>query len=106
MPPLNAKDVLERDGLFVTLRHGVGSLLLQTIDSTDTRHESITDIHQHARGKEKGAHTENGHNTDHVNDDRMKGASLVSTEKVIPSKQTQGVGSTSPGVHEKQQEML
>jgi len=36
----------------------------------------------------------------------MKGTIFIGTEKVVPAKQTQSEGSTSPSVHEEQDEVL
>ena len=63
-PSLDAKDVLERDGLFVRLVHGIGGLLFQSVDGPDARHESVADIHEHAGGKEEGPDTQHGHHPD------------------------------------------
>ncbi len=101
-PSLNSKDILEWDWLFVGLVHCVGGLLFQSIDSTDTRHESIAHIHEHTRGKEEGSNTKHGHDSDEVDDNRMEGTVFVGTEKVVPSKERQGVGRTRPCVDQKQ----
>jgi hypothetical protein len=55
IPSLNAKDILEREWFFVGLTHRVGCLFLQSINSTNPRHESIADIHEHAGCEQKGA---------------------------------------------------
>jgi hypothetical protein len=48
MPALKAKDILKGDGFFVGMTHSaVSGLFLELINSTNTRHQSIKNIHQH-----------------------------------------------------------
>lgn len=106
MPSLNAKHILERDGFLVTLAHSVGCLFLQAVNGSNARHETVADIHEHTRGEQKCSYAQHGHDTDQMDDNRMEGAYLIRTQKVIPSKQDQGIGRTGPSVHEKEQKML
>jgi hypothetical protein len=106
MPSLNAKNVLQWNGLFVTGTHSVGGLFLESINGPNTGHESIADVHQHTRGKEEGTYTQKGHDTDQVDDDRVEGAVFVGAEKVVPAKQSQRVGGAGPSVQEEEKEVL
>lgn len=105
-PSLNAKNVLERDGFFVRLVHGIGGLLFQSVNGSDARHESVANVHEHAGGEQKGSHTQHGHHSDQMDDDGVECTVLVGTEKVVPSKEGQGVGRTRPSVNQKQQKVL
>mmetsp|Transcript_1292 Transcript_1292/g.2960 ORF Transcript_1292/g.2960 Transcript_1292/m.2960 type:complete len:280 (+) Transcript_1292:145-984(+) len=105
-PSLNPKYILEWDGLFVGLVHGVGGLLFQPIDGSDTRHETVANIHEHTRSEEESSDTKHGHDSDKVDNNRMVGTVFVGTKKVVPSKDRQSVGCASPRVDQKQQKML
>ena len=105
-PSLNSKYILEWDGLFVGLVHGVRGLLFQPIDSSDTRHETVANIHEHTRSEEESSYTQHGHDSDKVDNNRMEGTVFVSTEKVVPSKDRQRVRCTSPRIDQKQQKVL
>jgi len=108
-PSMNAgytEDILERNGFFVTLIHRVGSLFLQSIDRSNTGHETITYIHQHTWRKQKGSNAEQGHDTDQVNHHRVERTLFVRAKKVIPTKKRQRVGCTSPRVDKEEKEVL
>jgi hypothetical protein len=106
MPSLNAKDILEGNGFFIGMTHSVGGLFLESINSTNTRHQSITNIHQHGTREEEGANAKEGHNPDQVDDNWMEGTVLIRAKKVVPAKQAQGIGGTRPSVQEKEKKVL
>ena len=102
----NPKDILEGNGFFVRLIHGVGGLLFETINRPNASHETVTYVHEHTGGKEKGADTEEGHDADQMYHDGVERALIVRTEKVVPSKHGQGVCRTGPSVQQKQQKVF
>ena len=102
----HTKDIREEDGFFVGLAHGVGRLLFETINCTNPSHDAITHVHQHAAGKEKGAHGEDGHDANQMQHDRMKHTMLCGTEEVVVKEDKQSVGSTGPRVDEKETKMF
>jgi hypothetical protein len=106
MDACNAKDILEGNGFFIGLIHGVGSLFLQSINGTNTGHESVTNIHEHTGGEQKGSDTEQGHDTNKVDDNGMEGTFFIRTEKVIPAKEGERVGCTSPRIQQEEEEVF
>lgn len=106
MIPGNAEHVLERDGLLITLAHGIGGLLLQTVNRADARHDAVRYIHQHRRGEEEGADAKDGHDPHEVNDKDVEGAVLVGAEEVVEAKNTEGVGRAGPGIDEEENKVL
>jgi hypothetical protein len=86
---------------FIRLRHCVGRLLFQAINRSNPRHDTITDIHEHGRGEQKGTNRQEGHDAHQVQDDGVEGTVLIGTEKVVPTKETQGKGGRRPRVGEK-----
>jgi hypothetical protein len=105
-PSLDAKDILEGDGLFVGLVHGIGGLLFQSVNGSDTRHESVADIHEHAGSEEECSNAQHSHHPDKMDDNGMEHTIIVGAEKVVPSKERQRVGRTRPRVDQKQQKMF
>ena len=77
MKALNAKDILQGNGFFVTLTHGVGRLFFEAINGPNACHEPVTDIHQHAGGEQKGTDTQKSHDTDQVDDNGVEGTDFV-----------------------------
>ena len=104
--PGNAEDILERDGLLITLAHGIGGLLLQPVDRTDARHDAVCHIHQHRRREEERADAKDGHDPNEVNDEDVEGAVLVGAEEVVEAKDTEGVGRASPRIDEEENKVL
>lgn len=94
----DAKNVHERNGFFVRLTHGIGGLLFETINSPDPRHDSVTNVHEHTGGEEKGPDSEEGHESDQVYHNGMKDAEFVGAKEVVPTEQSEGKGGGGPGV--------
>jgi hypothetical protein len=78
------KDMGERNGFFLGIVNGVGCLFLETINRTNARHDSITNIHQHTRREQKGPNTQQSHDTNQLSQDWMKHTFRRVTKKVIP----------------------
>mmetsp|Transcript_6704 Transcript_6704/g.18726 ORF Transcript_6704/g.18726 Transcript_6704/m.18726 type:complete len:214 (+) Transcript_6704:253-894(+) len=104
--PGNAEHILERDGLLIALAHGVGGLLLQTVDRSDARHDAVGYIHQHRRGEEEGADAEDRHDPHEVDDEDVEGAVLIGAEEVVEAKDAEGIGRASPRVDEEEDKVL
>ena len=104
--PGNAEDILERDGLLITLAHGIGGLLFQPVNRTNARHDSVRYIHQHRGGEEEGADAKHGHDPHEVNDEDVEGAVLVGAEEVVEAKNTEGIGRAGPRIDEEENKVL
>ena len=96
----------EHDRFFVGLRHRVGSLLLESINGTNARHDPIAHIHKHTTGKQKSTNRQQCHYTNQMQHNGMKGTVLISAKEVVPTKQCQSKGCAGPCVDQKQQEVL
>jgi hypothetical protein len=106
MPTGNAKDILQGNGFFIRLTHRVGGLFLQSINGTNSSHDSVTHIHEHAARKQKGSDGQQGHDAHQMQDHGMKGTIFIRTKKVIPTKERQSIAGTHPRVDQKQNKML
>ena len=102
----HAEYVAERDRFLVRLGHGIGSLLLETIDGAYSCHQAVGYVHQHGGSEEEGAHAQHGHYPDQVNHDDVKGTVLVGAEELVPTEQGEVVGGAGPGVDQNQHEVL
>jgi hypothetical protein len=106
MHPRHSKNIFQRDGLFIGLVHGVGGFLLEAVDRSNSSHETITYIHKHRRGEQEGPDAQQRHDADKMNYHWMKGTSFIRTKEVVPTKESQGVGRTSPCVKQKENKVL
>jgi len=102
----NPKHILEGDRFLVGILHRPRGLLLESIDGPDSRHETISDIHNHGRCEQEGSHTQQRHDPYQLRQDRREGAILGGAKEVIPSQQQQGEYRTRPGVSQKQDEVF
>mmetsp|Transcript_12060 Transcript_12060/g.18185 ORF Transcript_12060/g.18185 Transcript_12060/m.18185 type:complete len:278 (+) Transcript_12060:319-1152(+) len=102
----NTKHILELQRLFIGLPHGIRRLLLQTIDGTNARHDSIQHVHQHTRSKQKGTNTEHRHNPHKMHQHIMKRTILRRTHEIIPPKQRQRIRRTRPRINQKQEKVF
>lgn len=106
VPSLDTKNILQGNRLLVGLIHGVGSLFLESIDSTNTRHQSIANIHQHTRGEEESSNAQEGHDANKMQNKGMESAIFVGTEKVVPSEQGERICCAGPSIDKEKEEML
>lgn len=92
------KDFGGRNRCFVAFPHGIGRLLFESIDGPYPRHESVDDVHDHARGKQKGSDTQERHDPDQLYQNQVEGTVFRRTEKVIRTQQNQRKDGTRPRV--------
>jgi hypothetical protein len=99
---MNAKNMLEGNGVFIGIGHGIGSLFFKSINGANPGHDPIGDIHEHGTGKQKGPNRQNRHTACELDQYGMEHAGGIGTKKVIVNQQGQGQHGTEPRINQKQ----